>query len=191
VTLDAGLAASYAYDEIEIEEFANRISETRKLHNRGIDFGNESTHYYLKKSEYRLVKDEQTDIINQDNIPGTDGEVVNIEVVEVQPNENEIYYKYTAPSDGQSLIREGIFMKSYWEAIRNVSRQGLVHHYPDGIRVYANVPGDRDMESSVRTKYAFDFIRATGGNISDENILVNGAWNLYYGKINRKRYSNK
>jgi hypothetical protein len=51
------------------------------------------------------------------------------------------------------------------------------------MRVYANVPGAADLETSIRTEYAFDFIQVTGGDISDENILTSGAWEVYYGKV--------
>jgi hypothetical protein len=142
-------------------------------------------------AEWRRLMQEQMGIIRHAKIPGTGGEIVDVEVKKVQPENNQIYYEYTAPTDGQSLVREGIFTKSYWEAVRNVSRQSQVHHYPERVVVYANVPGDRDMRSTVRTEYAFDFIRATDGDITDENILINGKWNLYYGKVKQKRYPNR
>jgi hypothetical protein len=191
ITMETDLAVDYARGETGIDTFAERLSATREVHESTSSLDENSTLYYLKTAEWRILMDEQTSIINRLAIPGTDGEIINVEVSKVRPKQEKIYFEYTAPSDGQSIVREGAFTRSYWEAVRNVSRQNLVHRYPEKMQVYSYVPGDRDMKSTVRTKYAFDFIRATGGNITDENILINGKWNLYYGKVERKRYPNK
>jgi hypothetical protein len=59
------------------------------------------------------------------------------------------------------------------------------------MRIYASVPGGEDVETTIRTEYAFDFIRATDGTVDDENILLNGAYDLYYPKKNVTRYPDR
>jgi hypothetical protein len=184
ITVDTGLAANYASHQISIETFAEEIAGTRKSQADRPKIDDQNASYYLKIAEWDVLKNEHSQIINQTTVVGTN-ETVDLDAVKIRPEKNEIYYEYTPPNASESVIREGVFTKSYWEAIRNVSRDRLIHRYPERMRVYANVPGDADMESSIRTEYAFDFLEITGGDISDENILTSGAWDAYYNKINR------
>jgi hypothetical protein len=184
ITVDTELAANYAKQEVSIKKFAEQLAETRKSQANRLKLGDRKTLYYLKTAEWDVLKSEHSQIINQTTVVETN-ETVDLDMAKIHPEQNEIYYEYTPPNASESVIREGVFTKSYWEAVRNVSHDRLIHRYPERMRVYANVPGDADMESSIRTEYAFDFLEITGGDISDENILTSGAWDAYYNKINR------
>lgn len=187
IDLDTDLALQYANRDISIEKFASRLDEVRQAR-EDVSLGENSTLYYLRKSEWRLLKNEQLWIINRSELAGTDGETLDVDTAKIRPKKGEIYYEYSPKNTDQSVAREYMFFRTYWEGVRNVSRNRLVHRYPRRMRVYAEVPGGRDLESSIRTQYAFDFLMITGGSISDENILTNGAWDVYYNKINRTRY---
>lgn len=190
ITVDTELAANYANRDVGIKTFSRRLAETRKIQANKLKLNSRKTLYYLKTSEWNVLKSEQSRIINQTTVVGTN-ETVNLDTAKILPERNEIYYEYTPDNASESVVREGVFTKSYWEAIRNVSRDRLIHRYPERMRVYANVPGDADMESSIRTEYAFDFLEITGGDISDENILTSGAWDAYYNKINRTYHEDR
>lgn len=189
ISLDTGFAVDYADRKISLEEFASRLNETREVE-RDVPLGENSTAYYLKMAEWRQIRGEQVEIINNSPVTGTN-ETVDIDHSEVRVEASEIYYRYSPANSTFRVIRDGTFLRTYWEAIRNVSRQRLVHRFPERMRVYAAVPGDEDVETTIRTEYAFDFIRATDGDISDENILTNGAYNLYYPKKNVTRYPDR
>ena len=184
IAVDTKSAADYADTELSIAKFAESLSDTREVHSNSLDLSGNSTLNYLKYAEWRPLVQEQLRIINNSKVAGSN-ETVTVDRRNIRVIDDEIYYEYSPPSAGDSHVREGTFMRTYWEAVRNVSRDRLIHRYPERMRVYANVPGDADMESSIRTEYAFDFLEITGGDISDENILTSGAWDAYYNKINR------
>jgi len=189
LSLDTELAVAYANEEVNLEEFASRLNNTREVEGN-VSLGENSTAYYLKMAEWRQIRDEQVEIINNSPVTGTN-DTVDIDYSEVRVEASEIYYRYSPANSTFRAIRDGTFLRTYWEAIRNVSRQRLVHRFPERMRLYADVPGDTDVETTIRTEYAFDFIRATGGDTSDENILSNGAYNLYYPKKNVTRYPDR
>jgi len=189
LSLDTELAVAYADERVSIEEFASRLNSTRKAE-RGVALGENSTAHYLKMAEWRQIRDEQVEIINNSPVTGTN-DTVDIDDSEVRVRTSEVYYKYSPANSTFRAIRDGTFLRTYWEAIRNVSRQRLVHRFPERMRIYASVPGGEDVETTIRTEYAFDFIRATDGTVDDENILLNGAYDLYYPKKNVTRYPDR
>jgi hypothetical protein len=185
LSLDTELAVAYADKKVSLEEFASRLNNTRKVE-RNVPLGENSTAHYLKIAEWRQIRDEQIRIINlRENF------TVKLDKSELRPERHEIYYYYTPSDSWQRVLREAELLRTYWEAIRNVSRQRLVHRFPERMRLYASVPGGEDVETTIRTEYAFDFIRATNGTVGDENILLNGAYDLYYPKKNVTRYPDR
>lgn len=189
VTVDTTAASNYAAADIRISTFAEQVSETRKVHQSGFYLSNNSTLSYLKTAEWRILKEEQFHLIQQSR---EHGEVVgDIDKVTIRADKNEIYYEYSPPNISEAEIREGTFTRTYWQAVQNVSNDRLVHRYPKRMRVYADVPADTDIEVSIRTEYVFDFLEVTDGNLSDENILTSGAYEVYYNKINKTYHENK
>jgi hypothetical protein len=188
IDLDTDLALQYANRDISIEKFASRLDEVRQAR-EDVTLGENSTLYYLKKAEWRQLLREQVSLIRQADRRGeTVGE---LDVTAVRPERGELYYEYSPPNIGSAEVREGTFTRTYWQAVRNVSNARLVHRYPERMRVYADVVAGPDMESSIRTEYAFDFLQVTGGDISDENILTSGAYDVYYNKINVTYYEDR
>lgn len=181
LSVNPDLAVDYAEGNMSLEEFASRLNDTREIENN-VSLDENSTSYYLSKAEWRQIRDEQVRLLNSRDW------YIELDYSEIRVEKSEIYYHYSPPNSSQRVLQEQAFLRTYWEAVRNVSRQRLVHRFPERMRLYAEIPGDGDVETSIRTEYAFDFIRATGGDISDENILTNGAWNLYYPKKNITRY---
>jgi hypothetical protein len=184
LTLDTELAVNYAESGIGLKEFTSRLDENREA-DRDAKLGENATSYYLRKAEWRQIRDEQIRLLNARDW------YVELDYSKIRVGEDEIYYHYSPPNASQKILQERFFLRTYWEAIRNVSQQRLSHRFPKRMRLYADVPSDEDLETTIRTKYAFDFIKATDGDITDENILANGAYNLYYPKRNTTRYPDR
>jgi len=184
LSISTELAVNYAEGNVSLEEFASHLSDTREIENNA-SLTKNSTRYYLSKSEWRQIRDKQIHLLN------TRDWYIELDYSEINVEKDEIYYHYSPPNSSQRVLQEQAFLRTYWESVRDVSRKRLVHRFPERMRLYADVPGDEDVETTIRTEYAFDFIRATGGDISDENILTNGAWNLYYPKKNVTKYPDR
>jgi len=182
LSLDTELAVQYADRDMTLDEFASQLSNTRKVEHN-VSVGENSTAYYLKMAEWRQLRKEQLRILDlYENFS------VRINDSSIRPEQGDIYYRHKSGNLWRQERHKGQLLTTYWEAVRNVTRQRLVHRYPKRMRAYANIPDEPDIEYWIYTKDAFAFIAATDGDPSDQNILLDGSYDLYYGNVTEIRH---
>lgn len=189
--IDADLATKYAYGEVDLEEYAQHVAESRDIQTAAAEDATVSKRQpklALRAAEYRPFQQIHLQQIENDTLG--DAPPPEIERAEIVPGEQTLYYEYTHRLDWSVMVQAPSVTRTYLETIKKIRDVRRVNRLPKQMVLYQDRSWSREEESvltTAKTEWAMEYFTLSNWTLPQNKTLTRQELDAYVNRISEHR----
>jgi len=191
VSIDADLAANYAYGEVDLEGYAQHVADTRELQTdttENVTVSKREPKLALRAAEYRPFQ--QIHLRRIANGSLADSPPPDIERAVIVSEVETVYYEYRVNPENNAVVQAPVVTRTYLETIKEVRNLRRVNRLPKQMVLYQDRSWSREDESIVttaKTEWAMEYFALSDWTLPQNKTMTRQELDAYYNRITRNR----